>query len=133
MLKRFLALVLGFLAGLVLFTLIQMISSKMYPPPEGMLTQDVEALESYFLSLPMYSRYIITLAHVLGAFVGAYVAAKLADKHKFYMGCIVGIIFLVASVSHNREFLCPGWMIVLDMFLTALATYLASKIGSKTN
>ena len=133
MLKRFFALVLGFITGFVLVTLVQMISAKMYPPPVDMIAQDAEALESYFLSLPINARYIVTLAHIMGAFGGAYVAAKFADKYKFYMGCIVGIIILVASVSYNLASFCPGWIVVLDLLLSALTVFIASKLGAKTN
>ena len=132
MLKRILAVILGFVSGFVTVGLIQTISAQMYPPPGDLIIQDNEALEAYFYSLPHKARYIIMLAHVVGCFIGAYIAAKLSDKYKFYMGLLVGVVMFVASFSYNLASFCPRGIFIIDLGLCILAVYLGARLGGIT-
>lgn len=129
--QRILAVILGFFTGFVLVILVQMISAKLYPPPEDLLTQDVEALKRYFTALPGPARIIILAAHVLGAFGGSFVASKFANSYKFYIGLIVGFILLIASISSNLGSYVPALIFILDTLLTIGAMLLGARLGSK--
>lgn len=132
MFRRVLSVVLGFITGFVLVVLIQMISAKMYPPPSDMLPQDTEAIKQYFSTLPIEARLIIVLAHVVGTFGGCYIAAKLADKSKFYMAIVVGVLMLVSTISSNMASYIAVSIFLLDTLLTLAAVYLGARIGSRS-
>ncbi len=132
MIKRIAAVFIGFISAFVLTGLVQMMSAKMYPPPEDLITQDLEAIERYFKALPANARLIMLVAHVLGAFVGAFIASKIADSYKLYLGLLVGVVMLVASVSYNLASFAPAWSFLSSLILTGLAAYIGARLGSRS-
>jgi len=130
MFKRVLAVVLGFVTGFVLVTLIHSISARMYPPPEELITQDMEALKAYFSSLPTKARNIILAAHAIGSFGAAYITSKFADSYKFLLGMLVGLIMLLAGASYNLASYSPVWAFVADIISSLCFAYLGAKWGS---
>jgi len=130
MFKRVLAVILGFVTGFVLVTLIQSISAGMYPPPEDLIAQDTEALKAYFSSLPTKARYIILAAHAIGCFGAAYITSKFADNYKFYLGLLVGLMMLVAGASYNLASYSPIWAFAADIISSLCFAYLGAKWGS---
>jgi len=131
MLKRVLAVFLGFLAGFVTTGLIQMVSARMYPPPEDLITRDIEALEIYFTHLPSTARLIMLVAHIIGAFIGSFLAARMADRYRLYLGLLVGVVMLVASISYNLASFAPAWAFMTDLAATAGVAYLGARLGSR--
>ena len=131
MLKRLLSLFLGFIAAMAVVLLTQYYTRGMHPPPDDLIFNDMEARESYLLGLPMKVRYYFFASHLVGAFLGSYIAARLADKHKYYMGLIVGLIFLISTISHNFGMMSPGWLIVIDFVACVFMILLASRVSSR--
>lgn len=129
MLKRITAVFFGFITGFILVSLIQMISAKMYPPPPDLLPQDQEAMQAYFSTLPTGARIISLIAHIMGAFGAAFIAAKRADKYKLYLGLLVGVVIMVASASFNFASYAPPYIILIDFILTGLAAWLGARTG----
>ena len=74
MIKRLLGLFLGFIAAMAVVLLTQYFSRGMFPPPEDMILNDMEARERFLLSMPMSLRYYFLASHVIGGFIGAYIA-----------------------------------------------------------
>jgi len=129
MFRRVIALIVGFVIGFIVVSIIQMISSKMYPPDPGMLPQDTEALQQYFTSLPLNARYIIMASHIIGGFSAAFITAWIADSNKMILAILVGIIIVIATVSYNLVSLAPSYILVLDFILTSFFVYLGGKLA----
>jgi MFS family permease len=129
-LRRFAAILTGFISGFILVSLIQLISAKMYPPPLDLLPQDQEGMSNYFQSLPKKARFIVMSAHFVGTIFGAFIASKISDRYNVQMGLLVGFIMLVAAISYNSVTFAPGWMMVSDFLLMLLAMITGAKIGA---
>ena len=114
-LKNILAVVAGLLIGSVVNMGLIMISGKVIPPPEGADVTTVEGLKaSMHLMQPKHFLFPF-LAHALGTFVGAALAATLAATRKMQMAIVVGIIFLVGGIANVFMLPSPMWFNIVDL------------------
>ena len=114
-LKNILAVIAGLLIGSVVNMGIIMVSGKVIPPPEGADVTTMEGLKaSMHLMQPKHFLFPF-LAHALGTFVGAALAATLAATRKMQMAIIVGIIFLVGGIANVFMLPSPMWFNVVDL------------------
>jgi len=82
---------------------------------------DPENLESYAEIFPtLGAKYFLFpfLAHALGTFIGALIAARLAaDPNKMTMAFIVGGLFLLGGLAVNYMIPGPMWFTIADLIL----------------
>ena len=130
MAKRVFAVFIGFVAGFIIVSLLQLIASNMYPPPPDLLPQDSEGLANYFSDLPSKARWIIISAHALGALFGSFLTSKMANKYKSYLGYLTGFMLLAASISYDLATLMPINLLCIDVLLLAFMSYLGVLRGS---
>ncbi|KAA9333676.1 hypothetical protein [Adhaeribacter soli] len=129
---------LAFVAGLVLGSFVNMgiisISGSIIPPPAGADLTTTEGLKaSMHLFGPQHFLFPF-LAHALGTFVGAFVAAWFAAANKMRLAIGVGLFFLVGGVASVFMLPSPIWFAVVDLALAYIPmAYLAGKLagGSK--
>lgn len=114
-LKNILAVVAGLLIGSVVNMGLIMISGKIIPPPEGADVTTMEGLKaSMHLMQPKHFLFPF-LAHALGTFVGAALAATLAATRKMRLAIVIGIIFLVGGITNVFMLPSPMWFNVVDL------------------
>jgi hypothetical protein len=110
-----------------------MLSSSVIPPPEGVNPADMESIaQNMHLFEPIH--YVMPfLAHSVGSFVGALVAALLAATHKMRFAVGLGIWTLVGGIAAAFMIPAPTWFIVLDLSLAYLPTaFLAGKLVTRS-
>jgi len=127
-LRNILAAVGGFILGnLVNMSIIQ-VSTSIIPLPEG---ADIATMEGLKASIHLFQpkHFIMPfLAHALGTFVGALVAAYFAVSHKMKIALGIGGIFLLAGITAVFMIPAPMWFNVLDLVAAYLPmAYLAGK------
>ncbi len=131
-LRNVLAVIAGLVVGSAVNMGIIMISSSIIPPPEG---ADVTTMEGLQASMHLFEpkHFIMPfLAHALGTFVGALVAAVLAASHKMKFALGVGVFFLIGGVANVFMLPGPAWFNALDIIAAYLPTaYLAGKLATK--
>ncbi|MGJ4789437.1 hypothetical protein [Leptospira koniambonensis] len=121
---------LSVIAGLIIGSIVNMglitISGSIIPPPEG---ADVTTMEGLKASIHLFQpkHFIFPfLAHALGTFVGALVAASIAASHKLKFALVIGGFFLVGGTANVLMLPAPAWFNVLDLFGAYIPTsYLA--------
>ncbi len=131
-LKNFLA----FVGGLVLGSLVNMgiitISGAIIPPPTGV---DVTSMEGLKASMHLFGpqHFIFPfLAHALGTFVGAFVAAWFAAGRKMRLAIGIGVFFLVGGIANVYMLPSPTWFAVVDLVFAYLPmAFLAGKLASR--
>src|SRR4029079_13190540 len=107
--RNILAVIAGVIVGMVLNGFLITISSSIIAPPEG---ADVTTMEGLKASLHLFEpRHFIVpfLAHSLGTFVGAILAAALAATNKMRQAIIVGILFLIGGITNVVILPAPMW------------------------
>ena len=113
--KNILAVVLGLVLGSVVNMGIIMISSSIIPPPDGADVTSMEGLkETVHLFQPKHFIFPF-LAHALGTFVGAFLAALIAMNHKMKFALSIGCLFLIGGIINTISLPSPIWFTVLDL------------------
>ena len=128
--------ILAVFAGIIIGSFVNMffilISSSIIPPPNGANVTTMEGLKaSMHLFEPKHFVFPF-LAHAIGAFVGAFLAAKIASKHRIKMALIVGAFFLLGGIVNTITLPSPIWFTILDLGLAYIPmSYFAGKLAIK--
>lgn len=113
--KNILAVLAGFIIGSLVNMGIIMISGNIIPPPNGADVTTMEGLkESLHLFEPKHFIFPF-LAHAIGTFAGAFLAAKFAVTHQMRFAMIIGILFLMAGIANILMLPSPTWFTILDL------------------
>jgi len=113
--KNILAVVAGIILGSVVNMGIIMISSSIIPPPKG---ADVTTMEGLKASMHLFQpkHFILPfLAHALGTFAGAIVAALIAANHKTKFALGIGVYFLIGGIVNIMMLPSPTWFTIVDL------------------
>jgi hypothetical protein len=130
--RNILAVIAGAVIGSVVNMGIIMISGSIIPPPEG---ADVTTAEGLKASMHLFQpRHFIMpfLAHAMGTFAGAMIAALIAANYKIIFALCIGIIFLIGGIANVLMLPSPAWFTVFDLVFAYIPLgYLAGKLVVK--
>ena len=113
--KNILAFVAGGILGSAMNMGIIMISGSIISPPDG---ADVTTMEGLKASMHLFQpkHFILPfLAHALGTFAGAFLAAIIAANHKMKFALGIGVFFLAGGITNTFMLPSPTWFTVLDL------------------
>ncbi|MEQ1570842.1 MAG: hypothetical protein ABMA64_34755 [Myxococcota bacterium] len=111
MIRNFGAVVVGLFVGmLVNMSLILLNTQVLFPVPPELNPSDPAQLAVYVASLPVAALVVVVAAHLGQAFVGGWVAARLAGSAPRVPALIVGALTLVGGVLNLRTLHGPAWM-----------------------
>ena len=113
--RNILAVVAGVVFGSLVNMGIIMISGSIIPPPEGVDPTDMESLkQSMHLFGPQHF-LMPFLAHAIGTFAGAVIAALIAVKKKIMFAMGIGVVFLVGGIINIFMLPSPLWFTIVDL------------------
>ncbi|NQY29156.1 MAG: hypothetical protein HRT69_06765 [Flavobacteriaceae bacterium] len=131
-LKNILAVVTGVFIGMAVNMGLIMISGSIIPLPEGVDNTTSEGLKAGMHLFEVKHFIMPFLAHALGTFSGAFVAARLAANHKMKFAIAIGVLFLLGGIYMVFMLPSPTWFTVLDLGLAYIPMgLLAGKLASK--
>lgn len=113
--KNILAVVAGGILGSAVNMGIIMLSGSIIPPPDG---ADVTTMEGLKASMHLFQpkHFLLPfLAHALGTFAGAFLAAIIAANHKMKFALGLGVFFLAGGIANILMLPSPTWFSVLDL------------------
>lgn len=127
--KNILAVIAGLVAGSFVNMGIIMISGSIIPPPEGVDNTTMEGLKAgMHLFQPKHFLFPF-LAHALGTFVGALLAAIIASNRKMLYALIIGAFFMIGGLINVLMLPSPLWFTVVDLAGAYLPmAYFAAKL-----
>ncbi|MEO0899436.1 MAG: hypothetical protein AAFY71_23700 [Bacteroidota bacterium] len=150
-LKNILLLILGMVVAFSTISLIDYVGHQFYPPSEEieaaslelseMDGSDLEAYEAakqkliqtakdYMGSAPMGALFMIMLSWLMGAFIGAFTSAAIADERRMNLGMTVGFLVLSATVANFIILpVHPIWMMISGAILIILQAWLGTTIA----
>jgi len=114
-LRNILAVVVGLLIGSAVNMALINVSGSIIPPPPG---ADVTTEEGLKASMHLFEpkHFIFPfLAHALGTFVGALLAALIAASHKMKFALAIGCFFLVGGIIMIFLLPSPLWYNIVDL------------------
>lgn len=130
--RNILSIVLGLLIGGVVNMTIITFSHLIVAPPEGADVTTMEGLKTAMLEFEFKHFLMPFLAHALGTFVGALLAAMIAATRKLSLAMVVGVAFLAAGIAAVIMLPSPLWFSITDLVLAYIPmAYLGYKLGSK--
>lgn len=113
--RNILAVITGALIGSVVNGVIIMVSGSIIPPPEGADLTTMEGLKASMHLFTPINFLMPFLAHALGTFVGAIIAALIAVTNKMRMALVVGFLFLIGGITNVFMLPSPMWFNVVDL------------------
>jgi len=130
--RNILAVIAGIVGGSLINMSIIMVSSSVIPPPEG---ADITTTEGLAASMHLFQpkHFIMPfLAHALGAFSGALMAALIATTHKMKFALSIGLLFLAGGIASVFMLPSPTWFNIVDLTLAYLPmAYVGGKLGMR--
>jgi len=124
----FVGLVIG---GTVNMTLIYM-GPSIIPYPDGVDSTTAAGLQAGMHLFGPEHFIMPFLAHALGTFVGALVAASLAVHHSFKIALAIGVVNLIGGFSMVLMVPSPIWFSFLDLVVAYMPmAYIAGKIADR--
>lgn len=131
-LKNIIAVIAGFLFGSMVNGGIIIISASVIPPPNG---ADVTTMEGLRASMHLFEpkHFLMPfLAHALGTFAGAFLAAKIAASHQMKFAFLIGILFLAGGITNVILLPSPIWFSIPDIAGAYIPmAYLAYKLADR--
>ncbi|WP_199119852.1 hypothetical protein [Pedobacter sp. ASV28] len=131
LIKNILAVIAGIIIGSLVNMGLIMISSTIIPPPNG---ADVTTMEGLKASMHLFGpkHFIFPfLAHALGTFVGAFLAALIATNHKMKFALGIGVFFLIGGITNIFMLPSPLWYTLVDLIGAYLPmAYFAAKLAT---
>lgn len=132
-LKNILAVLAGIVVGSIVNMGIIILGPSIIPPPEGVNVQDMESIAANMHLYQPIHFVIPFLAHALGTFVGAFLAAKIAASRKMTFALVIGFFFLLGGIMNIMMLPSPTWFTLLDLIGAYIPMALiGGKIASKT-
>lgn len=109
-----------------------MLSGSIIPPPEGVDPSNMESIKANMHLFEAKHFVMPFLAHAVGSFVGALVAALLAVSRKMQIAVGLGIWTLIGGIMAATMIPAPTWFLVLDLGLAYIPmALLAGRLASK--
>ena len=131
--RRFAAIVAGVIGGGIVVSLIQMVSSLIYPPPEGLDLADQEQLANWIESLPVGAFVLVAVAHGMGATFGGMICAALIPVRWMIGPLIVGVLFLVLGIVNATMVPHPSWFLPIDLMLYLPCAWIGGLMPQRTS
>lgn len=110
MLRDIGAVLAGMVVGGVANMAVILVSWAIWPMPEGMDMNDPEALQAYIATLPVAALLMAVLAHLLQAFLGGWVAARISADRPRVVAMIIGVLSMLGGILNMINLQGPGWM-----------------------
>lgn len=124
------AVVAGIVVQFLLITIVQAISTQMYPMPEGMDPMDMEAMSAYVATMPLGAFLMVLLSYALGALGGAFTAAKIAGHSAQVHGGVVWGLGLLSNIFNLTMIAHPLWFSLVSSLSFPALGYLGALLGS---
>lgn len=132
-LRNILSILAGFIGGSAVNMALISASGSIIPPPEG---ADLSTNEGLIASIHLFEpkHFIMPfLAHALGTFAGAYLAARIAASHKMTFALVIGFLFLLGGIGAVYMIPAPLWYDVIDLVLAYIPmAFIAGKFALRS-
>src|SRR5688500_10203671 len=115
MVRNIIGFIVGYVAGSIVNFGLIMVSMAMMPAGTDFSTP--EGVNAAMGQLGPINFLLVFLAHALGAFVGALVAASIAVSQKLPIAVAIGVLFLLGGIYAAALIDAPLWFEAVDILL----------------
>ncbi|MFL6193506.1 MAG: hypothetical protein ACJ75H_05005 [Thermoanaerobaculia bacterium] len=129
-LRSILAVLCGALVGGAVILGMELVGTRVFPPPASLAPADPESMRAAMAALPLGAFVMVLAGWALGTFAGAWVAARVAGRSPLGHGLAVGLLFLAAGVANMLSLPHPVWFWVVGVLLFLPAGYLGGRLAA---
>lgn len=129
-LRSILAVLCGALVGGAVILGMELVGTRIFPPPAGLAAGDPESMRAAMAALPVGAFVMVLLGWALGTFAGAWVAARVAKRSPVGHGLAVGVLFLAAGVANMLSLPHPVWFWIAGVLLFLPAGYSGGRLAA---
>ena len=107
-----------------------------YPPPEGLDFLDpanAAAVAEFLASMPLASWAWVFGSEILGAFLGALAAGRIASSHRSWFAGGIVALAVAGSINNWLSFSHPLWFIVGQLIAYTVVFLAVSKLLGKSD
>jgi hypothetical protein len=113
--RSIVAILVGLFVAVITLSLFEYVSAMVFPLPPGIDPTDAEALRSVVGQIPFPAYLIILLGWSVAAFVGAWLAGRMAGRASLLHGLIEAVLLLTAGVTNLFMIPHPIWVTILGL------------------
>ncbi len=115
--RRVAGVIVGLVAGFLAVSLIESLSSLIYPPPADLDFGNSEAVRAFISDLPIPAFLIVLAAHAGGALIGGFVCAAMVRERWPAGSLMVGSVLLIGGAVILLRIPHPIWFSIADLIL----------------
>lgn len=124
-LRNVLASMAGAFTGIIIISLMQLISAAIYPLPAGIDRADPQAMGEFIRTLPMPAMFLVLAGYLLGVLGGAWVGGRLSLTAPVRQVVMITGFFFIASIMNLTSFPHPLWFWVANLGAVLYGGWLA--------
>lgn len=117
----------GLVVSVVLMTLIQGLSVRLFPMPPGMDPNDPAALARFMQQLPLGALLLVALSYAVGSLGGGIGVGLVARQAAYGLAAVLGGLLTIAGFANLAAIPHPAWFAVVTTLTyvpcTLLGTY----------
>ncbi len=131
LLRKVLAVVIGFVAGSAFNMALVMASHVAFPLPPGVDPNDMEAFKAHVEAhgLPLGALIMVLIAHAGGSFVSGFACGLIARERWHAAAIGLGLLWTCSGAAMLMLIPAPAWFAVTDIALYIPAALLGVRLG----
>lgn len=131
--RTLLGVVVGLVSGYIVVIVFELTNSILFLQQGAINPMDMspEQMAELVANMPAASFGVLVLGWFAGAFVGSWVAGRVARTGKRTAGYLVAALLLLATAINFVSFTHPLWVMIAGPILVLLGGFYGSKAGAK--
>jgi hypothetical protein len=128
--RSILGVILGFVIGVIVIGVIQMVNGYIHPMPAGLDPFNPEQLKRAFSNLPTTAFVGLLISYFAGVFFAAFAAAKIAGRGEVMHGFIISVLYALIGISNFTAFPAPTWVVAGSFIIYFVAGFLGASFAN---
>jgi hypothetical protein len=129
--RRAASVVVAVAGALIIITLAEGVSGRLYPPPANLDLTSAEVLRQYVESLPVAALLIVLAGYGIAGFVGGWLATRLSNTTLLRPAVAVAAVLLGGSIMNLRAIPHPLWFWLANLLLVVLMPLAGARVASR--
>ena len=131
MLRNALSVIAGLVSAVAIMMACEYTNSQLHPFPEGMNTQDLEAVRTFAGTMPLQALMLVAFGWAAGSFVGGFVATRAAGGHTAGPALVLAVLLTAAGGLNAWMIQNPAWFHAGGLPVFVLFAMLGEYAGRK--
>lgn len=141
MVRSIVAVIAGCIVSVIVIMSFEAVGTVIWPPPKELmdalkdpavfkkLQSEPETLRAIMAQIPKAAFLNVIAGHVVGCFVGGWLATKLAKSARVLPGLIVGVLMTLCGITNLLAIPHPFWFTASDVLVYLPFAFVGAKVA----